>query len=136
MRLGFPSVADPFAKITNPSAPAAIICFVAFFLLVTPSSDAASGRGKWSWTAGFGLMSYTLYLSHFEFGMALTPIASRMFPDWRLALAACLIVVFLTAFLVMSGPERWLQHAGRRLLLPKAAPSPGKITVAGLQAPD
>lgn len=69
-----------------------------------------------------GLMTYPLYLNHFTFGMFLTPWLAQFIDSPTLLLLAVLAIVFTSSWLIMMGPERWLQAAGKKLLFrPRSA---------------
>lgn len=80
------------------------------------------------WVKQAGLMTYPLYLNHFTFGMWLTPLLAGYIVNPALHLIAVMAIILLSAWLVLAGPEAWLQSAAKRYLLKGRAAAPRPVT--------
>lgn len=115
----------------NPVLPITIwaMATVLLFVSVKYSEQAVPQGSKFS--RPLGLLTYPLYLNHFVLGQALLPLLALWLPNHALLLFSIMALLFLNAWIISWGPERWLQRRMHGLLLgraPKSAPTSASPT--------
>lgn len=76
------------------------------------------------WVKQAGLMTYPLYLNHFAFGMWLTPLLAGYILNPVLLLAVVMTIILVCAWLILAGPEAWLQSLAKKVFLKRRPREP------------
>ena len=72
-----------------------------------------------AWISDIGRLTYPLYLGHFTVGMYSLPMLANVIPSPALLLMTELILIFVLSWIVLKGPERWLQSAAKTAIFPR-----------------